>query len=36
MFDAIFGCHDICLIFFDKIHVACHISELTLMFCDSS
>ena len=27
MFDTISGCHDVCLICFDKMHVACHISK---------
>ena len=34
MFDSIIGCIDAYLICSNKIHVVCHISELTLMSCD--
>ena len=35
MFDSIFACFDVCLIYSGKNHVVCHISKLTLMSYDS-
>ena len=35
-FDLILGCLDVCLTCLDEMHVACYISILTLMSCDSA